>query len=274
MPELPEVEVVARALDAALRGRELERAVFIGKCRLPFDAAATNAALGGKTVAGVRRRAKYLLIDFNAPSGLLAHLGMTGNFRIVRRGAPRQKHDRLAFILRGGDELRYADARRFGFVRLARMDGRERIPEELSRLGPEPLERAFTAKAMLERARKRKTPIKTFIMDQSVVVGVGNIYANEALFAAGVHPGRPAGTVAQEEWTRLAAGIKSVLRRAVKKGGSTIRDYAGVDGKEGAFQRSLNVYGRAGAPCPRCGAAIAAARHGGRSTFFCPECQT
>jgi formamidopyrimidine-DNA glycosylase len=143
----------------------------------------------------------------------------------------------------------------------------------LSGLGPEPLERAFTAEILRERARNRKTPVKVFIMDQRVVVGVGNIYASEALFAAGVDPCRAAGSLAPEEWARVVARIKSVLRSAVKKGGSSIRDYAAVDGSEGAFQRCLKVYGRAGETCPRCLATIISTRQGGRSTFFCPECQ-
>lgn len=273
MPELPEVQVVADALSGALTGKVLENARFIGKMRLPFDAAAITRALGGGTITGVRRRAKYLIIDFDRPHVLLAHLGMTGRFSVVPSAAPAHRHERAVLRLRGGDELRYADARRFGFVKLAERGGADGCPPELAALGPEPLERGFNARSMELAARGRKCQVKVFIMDQAVVVGVGNIYASEALFAAGVDPRRPAGSLGSDEWKRVVAEIKAVLRRAVRKGGSTIRNYRGVDGSEGSFQRALLVYGKRGEACPRCGAALESLRLGGRSSFFCPDCQ-
>ena len=273
MPELPEVETVAKALQRALTGRSVASVAFLGKTRLPFDAGAAARALKGKTFTGVRRRAKYLILDFDCERVLLAHLGMTGYFHIDPSDEERHLHDRIVFGLDGGDELRYADARRFGFVALARRDGDDGLPAELSHLGPEPLERRFCAKAMLERATGRKAPVKVFIMDQEVVVGVGNIYASEALFAAGVDPRRPAGSLSLAEWTRLVAEVKAVLRRALRSGGSTIRNYRTVDGSEGGFQRVLKVYGKTRENCPACGSEVRVIRLGGRSTFFCPECQ-
>lgn len=272
MPELPEVETVVRALNGALAGRTVKRAEFVGKLREPFIAAEVTRLLGGRRILAVRRRAKYLVFDFGGPDALLAHLGMTGYFHIDPASEPRHKHDRVVFLMDRGDELRYADARRFGFVKPVRLSA-EGIPEELARLGPEPLDRAFTGKAMLRRAEGRTCPVKVFIMDQEVVVGVGNIYASEALFLSGIDPRRAAGDLALEEWTRLVAKIKVVLRDAIKSGGSTIRNYRTVDGSEGGFQRVLRVYGRAGEFCSVCGNGVELVRLGGRSTFFCSRCQ-
>ncbi len=273
MPELPEVETVVTALRQALVGRRIRNAEFLGKLRLPFDAKAATRRIGNAAVTDVRRRAKYILIDIEGDAALLAHLGMTGYFHLDAASEPRHKHDRLAFILDDGDELRFADARRFGFVKLVELPEAGAFPAELAELGPEPLSRAFSARPMLERAAGRSTPIKVFIMDQTAVVGVGNIYASEALFAAGVDPRRAAGDLSPEEWAALVREVKRVLRRAIRSGGSTIRDYRTVDGTEGGFQRRLLVYGQAGEACPGCGQPIERVRQGGRSTFFCSECQ-
>lgn len=273
MPELPEVETVVRALNAALLGRSIAKAVFLGKVRVPFDATEATRALRGRSITGVRRRAKYIVVDFDCDAALLAHLGMTGFFHIESASSPYEKHDRIAFLLTDGEELRYADARRFGFVRLARVSEPAGWPGELSFLGVEPLGRSFTGNYLHERAKGRKTPVKVFIMDQEIVVGVGNIYASEALFAAGVDPRRPAGSLTPGEWKRIAAEIKGVLRYAIKMGGSTIKNYRAVDGTEGAFQRVLKIYGKKAGTCPVCGAGVETVRLGGRSTFFCPSCQ-
>lgn len=198
---------------------------------------------------------------------------MTGFFHIEKPGTVLSTHDRITLTLDNGDELRFADARRFGFVRLVTLAGPEAMPLELAELGPEPLSRAFTGKVMLERARNRKCPVKVFIMDQTVVVGVGNIYASEALFLAGIDPRRHAGTLDGAEWTRLVAAVKAVLRSAVRKGGSTIKNYRTVDGSEGGFQQTLKVYGKRDETCPICGCEVETIRLGGRSTFFCPDCQ-
>lgn len=275
MPELPEVETVVKALNRSLTGRVVERAVHIGKLRLPFDAAAITRRLAGRSVRGVRRRAKYILIDFEGDTcdTLMAHLGMTGYFHMEPADALLHQHDRLVFSLRGGEELRFSDARRFGFVQLVELPCQDGMPVELHALGPEPLEKRFTGNTLQEKAEGRKCPVKVFIMDQEVVVGVGNIYASEALHAAGVDPRRAASNLTGEEWGRVVAEIKAVLRRAIRRGGSTIRNYRGVDGSEGRFQRSLRIYGKTGGECPDCGETVQVIRLGGRSTFFCPKCQ-
>ena len=273
MPELPEVETVVRALEQTLAGRLVRGARFLGRLRLPFDAKATAGLIAGKRIAGVRRRAKYIILDFDGEIALLAHLGMTGFFHVEASDAALLKHDRVVFPLDRNEELRFADARRFGFVKAVTLPSPGGIPDELAALGPEPLERSFTGTVMRERARGRKGPVKTFIMDQAVVVGVGNIYASEALHAAGVDPRRSAASLSVKEWTRLVAEIKATLRQAIRKGGSTIKNYRTVDGSEGGFQRALRVYGRAGKECPGCGGMVETIRLGGRSTFFCPHCQ-
>lgn len=274
MPELPEVATVAAALDRVLPGLELADARFLGRLRRPFDPDAVKKALSGRVCTRVGRRAKYIRMEFGCEWGLLAHLGMTGSFRLENARQPVEKHDRIALLFANGQELRYADARRFGFVQLVRYPPSGGDPEELARLGPEPLGRGFTARAMLERAGGRRCPVKVFLMDQEVVAGVGNIYATEALFLAGVSPLRLAGEVGLGEWRRIVGETKKVLRGAIKAGGSTIRDYRGLDGGEGAFQRALRLYGRKDGRCPRCGTEIVTLRVGGRGTFYCPHCQT
>lgn len=273
MPELPEVETVVAALRQTLVGRTIRSVESLGKLRLPFDAKAATRRIGGAAVTDARRRAKYILIDIDGGAALLAHLGMTGYFHLDAASEPRHKHDRLVFTLDGGEELRFADARRFGFVKLVELPEAGAFPVELAGLGPEPLSRAFSPRAMLNRAEGRSAPVKVFVMDQTVVVGVGNIYASEALFAAGIDPRRAAGDLSPDEWAALVREVKRVLRRAIRSGGSTIRDYRTVDGTEGGFQRRLLVYGRAGESCPGCGQPIERVRQGGRSTFFCSECQ-
>lgn len=273
MPELPEVETVVKALRKALRGRTLSGARFLGNMRLPFNAGAVTKAVAGKCVTGVRRRAKYIVIDLEDSLSLLSHLGMTGFFHLEPGDSAYHTHDRAAFILGDGEELRYADARRFGFVKLARLSQAGGWPEELAELGVEPLCRAFNGRALFEKARGRKAPVKVFIMDQAIVVGVGNIYASESLFAAGIDPTRNAGGLSVEEWDLLAVKIQAVLRDAIRQGGSTIKNYRTVDGTEGGFQRSLMIYGKNGGVCPVCGAGVVTIRQGGRSTFYCPDCQ-
>lgn len=273
MPELPEVETVVKALRKALRGRTLNGARFLGNMRLPFNAGAVTRAVAGKRVTGVRRRAKYIVIDLEDSLSLLSHLGMTGFFHLESGDSAYHNHDRAAFILADGEELRYADARRFGFVKLARLSRMGGWPDELAGLGVEPLCRAFNGRALFEKAHGRKTPVKVFIMDQAIVVGVGNIYASESLFAAGIDPTRYAGDLTEEEWELLSVKIQAVLRDAIRQGGSTIKNYRTVDGSEGGFQRSLMIYGKNGGVCPICSGGVVTIRQGGRSTFYCPNCQ-
>ncbi|MDR2391644.1 MAG: bifunctional DNA-formamidopyrimidine glycosylase/DNA-(apurinic or apyrimidinic site) lyase [Planctomycetota bacterium] len=273
MPELPEVETVVRALNRALKGKTTTGALSLGRLRFPFDAAAAGRRLAGKEILRIRRRAKYILIDFPENLALLAHLGMTGRFRVDPSGTPRDRHDRVIFNLLDGLELRFSDARRFGFLKLADLPRPGGIPPECDRLGPEPLERGFTGGLLLALAKKRTLPVKSFLMDQKTVAGVGNIYASEALHAAGIDPRRPTSDLTPVEWERVVRAIKTVLRRAIRQGGSTIRNYRTIDGSEGGFQQSLQVYGKAGGTCPGCDGKIQSIRIGGRSTFFCPECQ-
>ncbi|MCC8167425.1 MAG: bifunctional DNA-formamidopyrimidine glycosylase/DNA-(apurinic or apyrimidinic site) lyase [Planctomycetes bacterium] len=273
MPELPEVETVVTALAKALTGRAVTTLEQRGALRYPLGREA-GKVLPGHVVTGVRRRAKYIVFAFdNCPHGLLAHLGMTGSFRIVPDLEPYEKHDRLAIGLDNGESLRFADMRRFGFVKLVRLDSGTGEPDEFARLGPEPLDRTFTGRELWRRCEGRTCPIKNHIMNQEVVVGVGNIYASEALFIAGISPERPAGELDRAEADALVAAIKKVLRAAIRSGGSTIRNYRTVDGREGGFQRVIRVYGRAGERCRRCGGTVASIRQGGRSTFYCPTCQ-
>lgn len=274
MPELPEVEIVATALDSALRSLVLDSVTSLGRLRLPFDEDLANRVLSGRKFVRVRRRAKYILLEFCGEYGLIAHLGMTGSFRVEDSDLPLQKHDRLVFRLMDGRELRFSDPRRFGFVQVVEMPGSGKDPEELSGLGCEPLERGFSAKNMHALATGRKCPVKILLMNQSFVAGVGNIYASEALFRAGIDPRRQAGLVSLDEWRDIINATRKVLRNAIKAGGSTIRDYQNVDGGEGRFQRRLLVYGRGGKDCSRCGQPIDTIRLGGRSTFFCSRCQS
>ncbi len=241
--------------------------------RRDFDPVEAERLLKGKKITAVKRRAKYIVIECDTSVGMLSHLGMTGSFRVEKAQLPYGKYDRAAVCLDKGEELRYADVRRFGYIYPITLPGQGLWPEELAGLGQEPLEKGFNAAYLLSRAQQRKTPVKIFIMDQAVVVGVGNIYANEALFAAKIDPRRAAGDLTAAEWKALAAEIRKTLRKSIRAGGSSIRNYRTVDGSEGAFQRSLNVYGKKAEPCPACGTKIETIRQGGRSTFFCPQCQ-
>lgn len=274
MPELPEVEIVANALHTALAGRTITGAAFFSNMRRPFDPKETARLLAGRKVNRARRRAKYIVIECAGGVGLLAHLGMTGSFRIASSAEQADRHDRAAIRLDRDEELRYADVRRFGFIAPVVLSEPGGDPAELARLGVEPLERGFSGAGMAARAEKRdKTPVKVFLMDQEVVVGIGNIYASESLFLAGIDPRRPAASLSRDEWDQVVRTAKKVLRQSIRRGGSSIRNYQGLNGEEGKFQLSLKVYGRAGAPCPKCGAPVETLRQGGRSTFFCPRCQ-
>lgn len=225
--------------------------------------------LDGRRVAGVRRRAKYLLIDTDGPT-ILNHLGMTGRWHEPAGGAP-GLHDHVILELTDGRTLAFNDARRFGVFEFCRADGGH---DALDRLGPEPLSAAFAGDILrAAAARHRRAPIKAVIMDQAVVVGVGNIYAAESLFRAGIAPALAAGRVRGERLDRLAAEIRAVLSEAIAKGGSTIDDYRQVNGLSGLFQNSFAVYGRDGQPCSACGTAIRVRAIGGRSSFWCPRCQ-
>ncbi|KIA81411.1 DNA-formamidopyrimidine glycosylase [Chromobacterium amazonense] len=269
MPELPEVETTRRGVEPHLAGRTLRGAVVRNpslRWPVPPDLA---ERLSGETVLAVRRRAKYLLLECQSGT-LLIHLGMSGSLRVMASGAPAQKHDHVDLLL-DGQLLRYRDPRRFGAM-LWHVGPIELHPL-LKDLGPEPLSDAFDGAALFEAIRRRSSAIKLAIMDNHVVVGVGNIYANESLFYAGIAPTRPANSLTRAECDLLAAEIRAVLRRAIDAGGSTLRDFVDSEGKPGYFQQSYMVYDRQEAPCRRCGTPIRHIRQGQRSSYYCPLCQ-
>jgi len=271
MPELPEVETTRRGILPHVSGRRVTAVVVRdGRLRwpVPHDLA---ALLVGKTVVDIHRRGKYLLFELDGAT-LLVHLGMSGSLRILQSppAAPR-KHDHVDVLLDDGSLLRYHDPRRFGAILW--LDAEPSRHPLLCELGPEPLQGEFDGAYLYRCSRGRRTSVKQFLMDGHVVVGVGNIYASEALFLAGINPRRQAGRVAASRYEALALAVRGVLERAIAQGGTTLRDYVNGDGASGYFQLSLGVYGRGGEPCNRCGSAIRVSRTGQRSTFHCPSCQ-
>lgn len=270
MPELPEVETTLRGIAPHVKGVVVEK-ILVRENRLRWAVTpGLKKALAGRSIADVERRAKYLLLK-SADGTVLIHLGMSGSLAIVAADEPLRKHDHVDFCLAGGKVLRFHDPRRFGCILWLTGDPQQH--PLLAELGPEPLSETFTGSYLFERSRKRKAPVKSFIMDGRIVVGVGNIYANEALFAAGIAPERMAGTITKKQYEALAAAIKAVLVKAITAGGTTLRDFSGSDGQPGYFQQELLVYGRGGEPCVRCGKALTEIRLGQRTTVYCPKCQ-
>ncbi|MGR7919666.1 DNA-formamidopyrimidine glycosylase [Zobellella denitrificans] len=269
MPELPEVEVSRLGITPHLLGESVMR-VVVRNPSLRWPVPAEIQELAGLTIVGIRRRAKYLLLETDWGTAIL-HLGMSGNLKVLPQGTPAGKHDHVDIELANGKLLRLNDPRRFGCLLWTRAPA-EQHPL-LARLGPEPLTEAFDGDYLYQRSRGRKTAIKQFIMDNHIVVGVGNIYANESLFGAGISPKREAGNIGRERYLKLAGEIKAVLARAIGQGGTTLKDFTGSDGKPGYFVQELQVYGRAGQPCTRCGTLLREVRMNGRSTVFCPLCQ-
>ena len=226
--------------------------------------------LRGERVRDIRRRGKYLLFDF--PRGhLLVHLGMSGRLTVVPEGTAVRKHDHVDLVLDDGRVLRYNDARRFGTMLWAPAPAEEHAL--LRGLGLEPLDAAFSGAQLRSRAKGRRVAIKQFLMNGAIVTGVGNIYASEALFHAGIHPARHAGEISAARWDRLAKSIRHTLERAIDSGGSTLRDFVSAEGRAGRYQHRHAVYGRAGKSCPSCRTKIRSLRQGQRSTFYCPRCQ-
>jgi formamidopyrimidine-DNA glycosylase len=271
MPELPEVETTRRAIEPLIVGRKVTQVVFrVAKLRRPVPTD-SSATLIGQPVLAVQRRAKYLLIRF--PTGtLLLHLGMTGHLHVVPVDTPPQRHDHVALEFSDGTCLRFNDSRRFGLFLWTAADPL-RHPL-LAHLGPEPLGSEMSGAFLHARAGGRRAAVKSFIMDQRTVVGVGNIYASEALFRAGIHPAREAGRVGLQGYERLVGAIREVLSEAIAEGGTTMGDFLEGGGRPGYFRLRLQVYGREGKPCPRCGRPIERIRLGQRSTYFCRTCQT
>lgn len=269
MPELPEVETTRRGIAPFLAGRRV-LGVEVREPRLRWPVAPEiGTLLPGATIDSVARRAKYLLVATARGSALL-HLGMSGVLRVVQAGTPTARHDHVDWRLDSGLLLRFSDPRRFGCM-LWQAPGA--IHPLLAGLGPEPLSAAFDGGVLWQAACGRRAPIKALLMDARVVVGVGNIYASEALFAAGIDPCRAASRISRERLARLAQAVKDVLARAIAAGGTSMRDFLHPDGRPGYFLQELMVYGRVGEPCRRCGTAIRSAVIGQRSTFWCPRCQ-
>lgn len=271
MPELPEVETTRRGIEAVLVGKTIT-AVALHQPRLRWTVPSDFiAALRGQRVRAVKRRAKYLLVELERGT-LIVHLGMSGSLRLVTPQIPRLAHDHVEFLLNDGNALRFNDPRRFGSMHFVTGDPLEHVL--LARLAPEPLGADFNADYLWRVTRKRRVAIKQLLMSSQLVVGVGNIYASEALFRAGVRPGRAAGRLKRDEVEKLVAGIKAVLTAAITAGGTTLRDYVNADGMPGYFRQKLYVYERSGEPCRRCGTPIRHLQQGQRSSYYCPECQS
>lgn len=270
MPELPEVETTRRGIAPHLRGQHIA-AVVVREPRLRWPVPPDlGRRLSGQTVEAVERRAKYLLLR-TARGCLIVHLGMSGSLRVVAADTPAQKHDHLDLVLSDGRCLRLRDPRRFGAV-LWTEDDPLRHPL-LAELGPEPWDPRFDGEYLYRRARGRQTSVKPFIMDSHVVVGVGNIYASEALFRAGVHPARPAGRIGRQRYVLLAGAIREVLERAIRFGGTTLRDFVDSEGRPGYFRHELQVYARAGEACPGCAGTLRQRVIAQRASYFCVRCQ-
>ena len=271
MPELPEVETTRRGLEPHLVGVRIHSVIIRhAGLRQPIPAELPRT-LPGQTILSLQRRGKYLLLDCGQ-GWLILHLGMSGSLRILPAATPPEKHDHFDLVLASGQCMRLRDPRRFGAV-LWTSAAPETHPL-LAKLGIEPLTAEFDGNFLYLATRQRKTAIKPFLMDGHIIVGVGNIYANEALFDAGISPNIAAGRLGKARCVRLVAVIKETLTRAIAAGGSSLRDFVNSAGKPGYFQQQYRVYGRTGQPCPRCGAAVRQIRQGQRSTFYCPGCQT
>ncbi len=272
MPELPEVESIRRSLEPLILDRRIERASIrdprLVAPELPEE---VEAQLHGLRISALDRRGKYLLLELEELRTLLIHLRMTGSLRHRRPGSGGDAYERATLDLDDGSELVYRDVRRFGTWRV--LDLEELEPYLAARLGPEPLAPRFNTALLAERLQGRRAPIKAALLDQRTVAGLGNIYVDEALWRARVHPLRPAGSLRRPTLGRLHEGIRAALEMGLARQGATLRDYALPDGERGSMQDEFQVYGRDGEQCRRCGATIAKMRVGGRGTWYCPRCQ-
>jgi formamidopyrimidine-DNA glycosylase len=281
VPELPEVESVRRRLAPVLEGRSLEQVEIVDeRLTRPLDPVLVARELEGEQVAAVDRRGKYLIFRFGSGRALLVHLRMTGSFRAagadgstggIADDLPADPYERAVVRLDDGSDVGYRDVRRFGTWLL--LEPGELDPYLSARVGPEPLEPRFTAKRLGERLAGRRAPIKAAILDQRTLAGVGNIYADEALWRARIHPVREARSLDEGEIRALHRGIRKALEVGIARQGSTLRDYRLPGGESGAMQREFKVYGRSGDPCERCGTPIEKIRTAGRGTWYCPQCQ-
>lgn len=272
MPELPEVETASRDLDGLLRGARFDGTVWTDwpKALGGLSPDAFGRAIAGREVAGVRRRAKWIVIDLSDGASLGLHLRMSGSATVSPPAAGREPHVHVSLGLADGRRFDFRDVRKFGRLLHLAPEGREAL---FAPYGPEPLDAGFTAAALAGRLSHRRGALKPLLLDQRVVAGLGNIYVDEALFRAGLHPLRPAGGLGPKEVAALHRAIRQVLTESIARKGTTLRDYRTGTGEKGENQRHLAVYGRGGEACPRCGAAIARIVVGQRGTHFCPACQ-
>lgn len=270
MPELPEIETACRGIAPHITGQTICSVdIRNPKLRWPVPVIISET-LRGELIHGVSRRGKYILLEFGH-GHLILHLGMSGSLRILPSTSPPTKHDHVDMAFNSGICLRYTDPRRFGSIHWTTADPFSH--NLLKGLGPEPLQRGFHGKYLFNASRNKTRAVKTFIMDSHVVVGVGNIYANEALFMSGIHPATIADAVSLDRYMQLALCIKSTLRKAIKKGGTTLRDFVNSDGNPGYFQQTLSVYGRKDQPCKLCGCPIRAFTLNQRASYYCQYCQ-
>lgn len=269
MPELPEVETTKNGIAPYLQGAVIEE-IIVRQVKLRWAVSPELMALSQQKVTALSRRAKYLIIHLEQ-GFIIGHLGMSGSLRIVDKQSPAEKHDHLDIRLNNGKILRYNDPRRFGAWLWA--DDLATFPL-FRKLGPEPLSDYFTGDYLFKKSRQKQTAVKTFLMDNGVVVGVGNIYANESLFLAGIHPLKPAGKLTQRQCHHLVDIIKQVLETAIAQGGTTLKDFLRPDGRPGYFAQELLVYGRKDQPCVQCGHPIESLVIGQRNSFCCPICQS
>ncbi len=274
MPELPEVETTLRGIRPHLEGRRIARLIVReARLRQPIPPE-TAERVAGQTCHSLARRGKYLLLGLDQGS-LLVHLGMSGSLRLVPADSPPKRHDHVDLVLSDGNCLRFHDPRRFGLLLWTPDPPELAITRHplLRDLGPEPLAPGFDGAHLHRLSRTRRVAVKSFLMDAAVVVGVGNIYASESLFLAGIHPARPCHRISLARYRRLAEVVREVLQASITQGGTTLRDFVREDGNPGYFARSLRVYGRAAEPCPVCGTPLRQTRIGQRSSFYCPRCQ-
>ena len=271
MPELPEVETTRRGVEPHVMGKKI-REVIVRHRGLRLPVSETLDQIAGDKVTAVRRRSKYLIVDLAKKGSLLIHLGMSGSLRLRPPGEDFKKHDHVAITLDSGKQLRFHDPRRFGiFLHLAEGDPLEH--SLLKGLGPEPLEEGFSVATLVKAFAKKSIAVKVALMDAKVVVGVGNIYASESLFRAGIKPATEARKVTKPRLEKLVKAIRDVLTESIEQGGTTLRDFLNSDGEPGYFAQRLFVYERKGEPCRVCGTAIKQAVMGQRSTYWCPKCQ-
>ncbi len=275
MPELPEVEVTRRGLLPHLPGKKITAVGWSNKrLRTPIPRRLLKESIEGQQMETIERRAKYLLFRMTSGSVLILHLGMTGKIGLFRQAAPRARHDHLRLILDNHMEMRFNDSRRFGAILVWPAEQAVKLEEQFSATkGIEPFSGEFIPAALQQLAAKRRQPVKNFLMDSRLIAGIGNIYANETLFAAGIHPQTPVNRISADEWQAIISNCREILERAIEAGGSTISDFVGSSGSQGYFQLQLAVYGQADNPCPACGTPIIKKNLGGRATFFCPNCQ-